>query len=235
MAEEYVDAGVWRENGWLYRWTKRLERRLVRRADGIVVLTEKARALLAQWYGDDVHGKPLEVIPCCVDLRGGVEAEAPRCRPRRDAHLRVRRKAGRLVSHRADGAVHVGQRAAVARARWQVWTQSDAGPLKRLLQQQGIEQRVQIGQIAAERLPAELRRAHAGLAFIKPCRSKIASSPTKVGEYLAAGLPVIANAGIGDLDAPAERAGDDGAVGVLVEPFDAGGGWSKEFAASSSS
>ncbi len=61
------------------------------------------------------------------------------------------------------------------------------------------------------------------MAFIKPCRSKAASSPTKVGEYLAAGLPVIANAGIGDLDGLLSGEPEEEApVGVLVEPFDAG-------------
>jgi glycosyltransferase involved in cell wall biosynthesis len=46
-----------------------------------------------------------------------------------------------------------------------------------------------------------LSAADAGLAFIKPCFSKIASSPTKTAEYLGCGLPLILNAGIGDSDA----------------------------------
>ena len=36
--------------------------------------------------------------------------------------------------------------------------------------------------------PVELAMADAGLSFIKPCLSKLASSPTKLAEYLAAGL-----------------------------------------------
>ena len=39
--EEYVDAGVWPENGLNYRLAKRVERRLLAAADGFVVLTEK--------------------------------------------------------------------------------------------------------------------------------------------------------------------------------------------------
>jgi glycogen synthase len=53
------------------------------------------------------------------------------------------------------------------------------------------------------------------LAFIKPCFSKLASSPTKNGEYLACGLPLIFNAGIGDSDALISQEG----VGALVSEF----------------
>ena len=49
-------------------------------------------------------------------------------------------------------------------------------------------------------MPHLHRTGDAGLAFIKPSLSKSASSPTKAAEYLAAGLPVITNRGIGDLD-----------------------------------
>src|SRR5258706_6377130 len=69
--EEYTDAGVWPENGWLYRSAKRVERWLMRESDGFVVLTEKARAILfpeSEATGVDKRGRPVEVIPCCVDF-----------------------------------------------------------------------------------------------------------------------------------------------------------------------
>jgi glycosyltransferase involved in cell wall biosynthesis len=45
--------------------------------------------------------------------------------------------------------------------------------------------------------------------------------PTKIGEYLAAGLPVVANKGIGDVEEILRGRGSetDGPVGVLVEEF----------------
>jgi len=39
-----------------------------------------------------------------------------------------------------------------------------------------------------------------GISFRKPTFSQIAASPTKIPEYLMAGIPVITNAGIGDTD-----------------------------------
>ncbi len=69
--------------------------------------------------------------------------------------------------------------------------------------------------IASAEVPSYLAAADAGLAFIKRCVSKIASSPTKNGEYLACGLPLIINAGVGDSDSLI----NDWKVGVLIENF----------------
>jgi glycosyltransferase involved in cell wall biosynthesis len=64
-------------------------------------------------------------------------------------------------------------------------------------------------------VPSYLSASDAGLAFIKPSFSKQASSPTKYGEYLACGLPLIINSGIGDSDDLMMTEG----VGVLVSEF----------------
>jgi glycosyltransferase involved in cell wall biosynthesis len=48
-------------------------------------------------------------------------------------------------------------------------------------------------------VPALLSFSSYSLFFIKPCYSKLASSPTKHGEIMAMGIPVIANSGVGDV------------------------------------
>jgi glycosyltransferase involved in cell wall biosynthesis len=63
------------------------------------------------------------------------------------------------------------------------------------------EQRYKILALPPAEVASHLAAADAGLAFIKPCFSKIDSSPTKTAEYLGCGLPLILNAGIGDSDA----------------------------------
>jgi glycosyltransferase involved in cell wall biosynthesis len=64
-------------------------------------------------------------------------------------------------------------------------------------------------------VPSFLSAADAGLAFIKPSFSKLASSPTKFAEYLGCGLPLIINSGVGDADELINREG----VGALVREF----------------
>jgi glycosyltransferase involved in cell wall biosynthesis len=69
--------------------------------------------------------------------------------------------------------------------------------------------------VPARAVSSYLSAADAGLSFIKRCFSKIASSPTKNAEYLACGLPLIINAGIGDSDALV----NEWQAGVLLEHF----------------
>jgi glycosyltransferase involved in cell wall biosynthesis len=73
-----------------------------------------------------------------------------------------------------------------------------------------------IGAVRPAEVPVYLRRARFGLSFRKATFSQIAASPTKIPEYLAAGLPTICNAGIGDTDEILTRE----RVGVIVRDFD---------------
>ena len=72
-----------------------------------------------------------------------------------------------------------------------------------------------VGGVSAREVPGYLRGARLGLSFRKSTFSQLAASPTKIPEYLAAGLPVVSNAGIGDVDDLLESEG----VGVIVRNF----------------
>jgi hypothetical protein len=60
-----------------------------------------------------------------------------------------------------------------------------------------------------------LALADFAICFCRPSFARIASSPTKIGEYLGAGLPVASGPGIGDVDAVLKG----GRVGAIVERF----------------
>ncbi|MEP6912452.1 MAG: glycosyltransferase, partial [bacterium] len=93
MPEEYTDGGVWPEGGYLYRGMKRVEKYLFRVSDGFVVLTDKAREILFPGCSDaDDLGRPIEVIPCCVDFaRFSAAEEASREELRSELNLTGRR------------------------------------------------------------------------------------------------------------------------------------------------
>jgi glycosyltransferase involved in cell wall biosynthesis len=81
----------------------------------------------------------------------------------------------------------------------------------------GLDERdFSIGPVSPVEVPAYLRRARLGLSFRKATFAQIAASPTKIPEYLAVGLPVVCNAGIGDMDELVERE----RVGVVLRDFD---------------
>src|SRR5207302_1568287 len=86
---------VWKEGELKFRLTKRAERALLKTADGFVVLTGKAREILFPGCVDtDRRGRPIEVIPCCVDLERFRAAEAT---PREAARERLGVQGRRVV------------------------------------------------------------------------------------------------------------------------------------------
>jgi len=72
-----------------------------------------------------------------------------------------------------------------------------------------------VAKVPPEEVPRYLKAADIAISFIKPCYSKQSSSPTKIAEYLASGLPVVCNVGVGDLD----KLIQENQVGVLLREF----------------
>jgi glycosyltransferase involved in cell wall biosynthesis len=69
--------------------------------------------------------------------------------------------------------------------------------------------------VAPADVASYLLSCDAGIAFYKPALSRLATSPIKVPEYLACGLPLIINAGVGDADSMVVEEN----VGALVRDF----------------
>lgn len=224
--EEYTDAGIWKENGAIYRSVKRIESWLLRESDGFVVLTEKAREILfpeSRETGFDKSGRPVEVIPCCIDpKRFDFADKLERDTIRGEMNLVGRRV---FVYVGSFGGWYLTDEMArfFAQAHRQnpntftmILTQSDAETVKQKLLSEGIaEKDFLIKKVSPAEVPKYLKAADAAVSFIKACYSKQSSSPTKIAEYLASGLPIISNSGIGDLDALI--LGDK--VGVVLKGF----------------
>ncbi|MFL6334939.1 MAG: glycosyltransferase family 4 protein [Pyrinomonadaceae bacterium] len=225
MPEEYTDAGVWPENGTLYRGVKRVERFLFNSADAFVVLTEKAREILFPGRTEtDERGRPVEVIPCCVDFgRFRAADETPREELRRELGLEDRRV---VVYVGSFGGWYMAEETArfMALAFKQdprtyalVLTQTPPAQIETRLRELGVPaDSFRVGRAAPADVPKYLKASDVAVSFIRACYSKLSSSPTKIAEYLAAGLPVVTNAGVGDVDEVIE--GDR--VGVVLRDFD---------------
>ena len=220
-AEEYVDAGRWRAGGLKFRLTKRAERAIFPAADGFVVLTERARDILfpAGLAGDGT-ARPVEVIPCCVDLnRFAVLDPEARDRSRRELGLDGRRGIVYLgalggwymTAEMADFFATAVRQDPTTKAI--ILTQSPPEMMAEPLRRRGVaESDFLIRKVVPADVPFFLAGCDVALSFITPCYSKISSSPTKMAEYLASGLPVVCTAGIGDVD----QVVTDDQVGVLV-------------------
>ena len=223
--EEYVDAGIWSPNGFKYRLSKKAEAACLAAADGFVVLSARGRDILFSGVSDtDRAGRPVEVIPCCVDLqRFAVPAPEARSAIRRELGLEDRRV---LVYVGALGGWYLTDEMAVCLAAAQrrdpcnfslILTQSPPDVIGTPLRQQSVPERdFRIQPVPSAEMPRWLGAADIALSFVKPCYSKLASSPTKIAEYLGCGLPILSSADIGDVDEVLET----DRVGVLLRKFE---------------
>lgn len=226
--EEYTDAGIWPEGGLLYRGAKRVERWLMKESDAFVVLTEKAREILfpeSKETGYDKHGRPVEVIPCCVDLekRFAGDREALRQAYREKLGIGGRKV---FVHIGALGGLYLTKEMAEMLAAFRdkdssvfalFLTQSDPKLIENELQARGFDASDHfVGRARPDEIEGYLCASDVGLSFVKATFATASRSPTKIPEYLACGLPILANTGVGDVD----KLIVENRVGVLLKGFD---------------
>ncbi len=243
--EEYTDAGIWPENGLLYRSAKRVERWLMKESDGFVVLTEKARVILfpdavpqpdGGWLtsdavnapatagGTDNAARPIEVVPCCVDFdtRFANDPETSRQNARQKLGVEDRFV---MVHSGALGGLYLTNEIvdllAASRSRRPetfalILTQSDPTAIAGLLRAKGFsESDYLVTRVSPSEIPEYLNASDVAISFVKSSFSTLSRSPTKIPEYLACGRPIIANSGVGDVDSLINGNG----IGALIDGF----------------
>jgi len=225
VAEEYVDGKVWTENSPQFRALKMVERAGLRNADEVVVLTHRMRDWLIEHKLKSAE--QIEVIPCCVDFErfetglaspgqtNIAETVEPLSADRFEIVYAGSLTGVYLVEEMGRFFMAVKARRPDAYLRILSISSPEAGAMA--LRRAGLETKdFSIGAAHPAEVPAYLRRARLGVSFRLATFAQIAASPTKIPEYLAAGLPVVCNAGIGDMDEVVERE----RVGVVLRDFD---------------
>ena len=207
--EERVEGGLSKPNGFLYRSTKWWEARFFRAADGIVVLSQVAKELLEARMKNNGRLAPMVVIPTCTDLAKFVPKENSE-----------KTNLTRIVYVGSVGTWYLIREMIqffetlhrrLPQAHLTLLTPRQ-DPLLRQVLKDLDRPLYDIQRLTHEEVPAVLQTMQASLCFIKPVGSKKASCPTKVGESLACGVPVIITRDIGDCDRLVERE----RVGVVV-------------------
>jgi glycosyltransferase involved in cell wall biosynthesis len=227
-ADERVDGGLWNLKNpifkTVYQYFKNKEKSFLQNADYVVSLTHNAKQEIESWKLP--KQKPIQVIPCCADLahfsRQGIlpapvgESGILPASVGKPFVLSYLGSLGTWYMLREMLAFFVVLREKYADAHFLfitpdspevIYQESDALQIPRSCFT------IQRGERAE--VPALLAQSTVSIFFVKPAYSKKASSPTKMGEILAMGIPLIANKGIGDTDWLFERY----TCGALVENF----------------
>jgi len=193
--------------------------------DGVVTLTEKIWPAIKDWKG--LRGRAVihEVVPCCADLDLFRFSQSDRERVRAELDLQDRFVlvysgsigGWYLTDKTADFFVALLKRKPQGHFLW--LTGGDKGLIEKLMSDRGVNSsQFTVRKVAPADVPGYLSASDIGIAFYKPTFSRLATSPVKVSEYLACGLPVIVNAGVGDSDTfvAAQK------VGGVVKDFEEG-------------
>jgi len=197
FAGEWIDASRLRPGSLQARLFQALEHRLIRSAAGLVVLDQSGAAYLHQAYPG--LSTPIQVIPTCTDPnRFPVITQRPAASPLRFVFL-----GGARFPYRPDLAlqlIHQLVREGVD-CRVDFINESDHNEIRAALADTGFPaERCRIFSMHQAEVPQALVHYHCGLVFNSSGRWRRMSSPTKLGEYLAAGLHVIGLTGINALD-----------------------------------
>lgn len=195
--EERVSAGLWPGGGTLYRLAKHCEKMFFAYSDHIVVLTRQAKKVLVS---RGVPAARISVIPTCVNLKKFHPLSGKKIRSRnpvfcfsgncqtwylRDAMMQAARRLMEVFPE----------------ARLMILTGEDHAVIRRDLVAHGIHMsRTKLMRLSFEKMPGPLQEADLGIFFIRNDPAAPGRAAIKLGEFLACGIPVLINAGVGDSD-----------------------------------
>ena len=227
-ADERVDGNIWNLKNPLfslvYNYFKRKEKVFLKEADAVVSLTNNAKNEIHSWQG--FQNVPVTVIPCCADLdffsyRNVNQQEVLKLRNELGLNpgdfvlsylgslgtwymlnemldffkvLKTKRPEAKFLFITADEPEFVVNAAVV----------------------KGIDGNdIIVKKAKRNEVPVYCSLSSVSIFFILPKYSKKASSPTKMGELMSLGIPIICNSNVGDV----VEILIDGGVGAVIDNF----------------
>lgn len=217
-ADERVDGKLWNLGNPLFRsvynFFKNKEIQFIEESDTTVSLTERGKSEILSWKGKFKNTPDIHVIPCCADLEvfnyaGLEQAQEPFVLGYLGAigtwyMLDEMLDFFKVILKRYPDAV------------FHFLTKEAPGEILEKATQKGISPvSLKIEEAARKMIPELTRNWNCAVFFIRPTYSKQASSPTKLGELMGMGIPVICNTGVGDVDLVVQET----QCGVSIDTF----------------
>ena len=212
-ADSRVEGGMWNTKNLVYKsiynFFAKKESEAVKLSDGIVCLTYAAEHIIKGWPEYNMS-LPLEVIPCSADLQlfdyskiDKEEHEALKTElniSKEDFVISYLGSIGGwyLTAEMLQFCKLLSNR--IPAAKFLFISPHRHEEIRAIAGRYGIpEDKILVKKASRVQVPAMLSLSSYSIFFIKPCYSKQSSSPTKHGEIMAMGIPVITNGGVGDV------------------------------------
>jgi glycosyltransferase involved in cell wall biosynthesis len=229
-ADERIDGNIWSLNNpvfkVVYNFFKRKEKEFYLESDYIVSLTYNGKNEIISWQGFEQLENKIEVIPCCADL----EKFNPD-----NINLEKKNVLKTELNVNNDdfvlgyvGSIGTWYMLDEMLSFFKVLLKSKPNAIFLFVSGEnqktifskaaelGIsEDRIRVKSVLHHDVATCISLFSASIFFIRPTFSKKASSPTKQGELMAMGVPVICNSGVGDT----ERVVREYHSGLVIEDF----------------
>jgi hypothetical protein len=229
-ADERYDGGIWSTKNYMYKviykYFKKKEKEFLIKADQIISLTENAKKIMLDWHLTPVP-LPIGVIPCCADFNLFDKANISKEKIRYWRHkLNISETDFTIIYLGTAGTWNMTDEMldffkVLLRHRTNakflfITPDNPENIIKKATQKEIPIDCIAIQKASRQLVPVLISLSDIAIFFIKPVFSKQASSPTKMGETMGMGVPLICNANVGDVDDIVLKTG----VGFIVHTFD---------------
>jgi glycosyltransferase involved in cell wall biosynthesis len=227
-ADERVDGALWNLKNpvfyLVYKFFKWIEKKCLLHADYVVTLTNNSYEEMKTWKFVTGNIK-FKIIPCCADLnifsRGKLVPDE------------IKRYAEKI---HADGKTVISYLGSIG--TWYMVdemiefylqfkeefnpsvflfiTPEKESDILAVVQQYGLtKEDIRVVRAERKEVPYYLALSNYALFFIKPTYSKKSSSPTKLAEIMAMGVPVVCNGNVGDVETQVTES----KAGIVLKTF----------------
>lgn len=213
-ADERVDGKLWNLKNPLYRmvynYFKKKEKQFLENADYTISLTQNAKVEMLSWKHITNNPIKIQVIPCCADLdlfdKNNLEQQQITALKN---ELNIQENDYVLLYLGSIGTWYMLTemmqffaefKKQEPSAKFLFVTKDEHERILKTAAYYNVKDAIIIRAGNRNEIPALISICHYSIFFILPSYSKRASSPTKQGEIMAMGKPVICNSHVGDTD-----------------------------------
>jgi len=212
-ADERVDGNIWNLKNPVYRWVyhffKAKEKVFFSTADHIISLTNEGKKEILSWNGFENLTDKISVIPCCVDIvkfdKKRVSTEMLKVKKSElgisDSQFILGYVGSIGTWYMLEEMLSFYKRSSksLTNPLFLFVTKENENDIYRLSDNMDIPRKeIIVTSCYHNDMPLYMSLFNCSIFFIKPVYSKKASSPTKQGELMAMGIPVICNDKVGD-------------------------------------
>jgi len=214
-ADERVEGNIWSLSNpifkIIYNFFKRKERKFFLESDYIISLTQEGKNEICSWEGFNHLESKIQVIPCCTDLTKFDPTKITdlmkielQCSLKINPNQFVLGYVGSIGTWYMLGEMLLLFKRILAQHPDAIFL-FISGDAPNSILKQAYELSISVDSIRIQsakhnEVASYLSLFSMSVFFIRPTYSKKASSPTKQGELMSMGIPIICNAGIGDTD-----------------------------------